>query len=343
MFDKLKDTNQLLMKAELKPVQGDIFQPTGFPDIGAATYELPDGSRMILVESAQSMANRLEAQIVGSDGGLLPEFKGLSYIKVQMEGGSTATTTSLIEAHRLNSPFIISDKKFQDQFKKEADYEKGKHLNWQKIAKTLFMYDVNCLLHGIFLANLEDGRIKVPRALSAFIEARGVREAVNGGVKFNRLDPTGTLRAENYDENVYGNVIFQRVEYTAETITAYFNLDLDLLRSYRLPPEATELLMLLALYKIRAFLDRSIRLRSRCHLAVVNGLKVTEPQKYEVPATVDLLKDLQTSIGKCKKHFAEPPVKEIITKVVIKKKTENTEATEQEQNTDSSETEDGPK
>src|SRR5207253_6245313 len=36
------------------------FQPTGFPDLGAATYDGPEGKKMLLVESAQSMANRLE-------------------------------------------------------------------------------------------------------------------------------------------------------------------------------------------------------------------------------------------------------------------------------------------
>jgi CRISPR-associated protein Csb1 len=348
MFDELKYANQLLMQAELRPVQGDIFQPTGFKDIGAATYQLPESkgsTRMILVESAQSMANRLENQIVGLDGSLLEEFEGLSYIMVQLEmnGKMSGQTSSLVEAHRLNSPFIISDQDFQKAFKEEADYEKGKHLNWEKIARTLFKYDVNCLLHGIFLSNLEDGRIKVPRALSSFIEARGVREAVNGGVKLNPLDPTGKVRAENFDKDVYGHVPYQRVEYTAETITAYFNLDVDLIRSYRLPPEATELLILLALYKVRAFLDHSIRLRSRCHFALVNRLEVTEPEKYEVPQINRLLQDLQNSIRKCKALFNDPPDTKIITRVVLKKDDKNIEAAEQEENADLLDTDDGPK
>ena len=39
-----------------RPVQGDRFQPTGFPSLGAATYQTKDGVKL-LVESAQSMAN----------------------------------------------------------------------------------------------------------------------------------------------------------------------------------------------------------------------------------------------------------------------------------------------
>ena len=57
MFGGLKGAPRLLMEAELKPVQGARFQPTGFADLGAALYERPDGVRMVLVESAQSVAN----------------------------------------------------------------------------------------------------------------------------------------------------------------------------------------------------------------------------------------------------------------------------------------------
>ena len=60
-LDKLKDQPRLLLQAKLKPVQGSRFQPTGFPDLGAATFDGPGGTKMLLVESAQSMANRLES------------------------------------------------------------------------------------------------------------------------------------------------------------------------------------------------------------------------------------------------------------------------------------------
>ena len=60
-LEPLKTAPRLLLKATLQPLQGTRFQPTGFPDLGAATYDGPDGKKMLLVESAQSMANRLEA------------------------------------------------------------------------------------------------------------------------------------------------------------------------------------------------------------------------------------------------------------------------------------------
>jgi CRISPR-associated protein Csb1 len=61
LFDRLANEPRLLMEAELRPLQTPRFQPTGFPDLGPARYQLHDGTEMLLVESAQSVANRLEA------------------------------------------------------------------------------------------------------------------------------------------------------------------------------------------------------------------------------------------------------------------------------------------
>ncbi len=71
-FD-LPNAPRLLIEAKLAPLQGVRFQPTGFPDLGAATYALHDGTEMLLVKSAQSMANRLEAVCWGEGAGELVE------------------------------------------------------------------------------------------------------------------------------------------------------------------------------------------------------------------------------------------------------------------------------
>ena len=88
MFETLKNTNRLLMEVEFSPVQGDRFQPTGFPDLGGATYQLADGTRMLLVESAQSMANRLENTIVGPDNELLKELYRAILYPCPIDGGN---------------------------------------------------------------------------------------------------------------------------------------------------------------------------------------------------------------------------------------------------------------
>src|SRR5690625_2113376 len=99
----LKTTSRLLVTATLKPLLGSRFQPTGFPDLGAATYKTADGTSMLLVESAQSMANRLEevAWDAPANDWKSP-LKGLPYVAVNDSNGEQITN-SLLEAHRLNS------------------------------------------------------------------------------------------------------------------------------------------------------------------------------------------------------------------------------------------------
>src|SRR6056297_1368407 len=99
-FFLLQQSPRLLIEAELQPIQGTRFQPTGFPDLGAAVYEGPDGTSMLLVESAQSMANRLEAVCWDrqADDWVNP-LKGLPVIKVLDQQGQPLTN-SVLEAHR---------------------------------------------------------------------------------------------------------------------------------------------------------------------------------------------------------------------------------------------------
>ena len=318
MSETLAGAQRLLMEVDLRPVQGDRFQPTGFADLGAAVYERPDGMRMILVESAQSMANRLEHGCLAGDGPrIAPELEGLPYIVAELSGDAKAETSSLIEAHRINSPYIISDKGFQKSFVERAGYARGQPLNWAKIAGALFHYDPSSLLHGVFLANLEDGRVKVPRALTAFIEAEDVREAASGGVKNNPIDPSGKIRAEAEPDNVYSNVPYHRMEYTAKRITAYFNLDLAAITGYSLAPEARDLLIALGLYKIRHFLDGGLRLRTACDLCPKGAERTVSPAGFTLPSQMDLLDTVQKSIIACasKGLFAKPPATIIKTKV----------------------------
>ena len=46
VFDELKNESRLLIEAQLRPVQGDRFQATGFADLGPAEYHAPDGTPM---------------------------------------------------------------------------------------------------------------------------------------------------------------------------------------------------------------------------------------------------------------------------------------------------------
>lgn len=306
-FSGLSDAPRLLIEADLKPVQGDRFQATGFADLGPARYELHDGTQLLLVESAQSMANRMEAACWDEPaGGLISELQGLPYIEVRRDGA--ALTNSILEAHRINSPYILEgdDASVFDALHEElAGMEIGP-VDIGKLARALLRYDANAVLHGVFLAKkqLAGGRLRLPRVISGFIEAGDVREVESGGVKNDRVDPSGDTRQG------FGNVPFHRTEFTAQRITAYFNLDLALLRGYGLGDDATVLLIALSLFKIRRFLSAGPRLRTACDLELTDGLRVTRPDGFAVPEEKDLVQTVKSKIATCAKAglFAHPPV-----------------------------------
>ncbi len=303
-LEKLKDQPRLLLKAALKPVQGTRFQPTGFPDLGAATYDGPDGRKMLLVESAQSMANRLETvcwDTVANDWAT--PLKGLPVVKVKDKTGKPLTN-SVLEAHRLNSPYILEgkDKSFLDKLKMElAIAEKG-IVDLKKLTATLLKYDTNALLHGVFLAKKEiaGGRMRLPRALTAFVEAENVTVAASGGVKNDAVDPSGDTAKG------FGNVPFHRDEYCGK-ITAFFNLDLALIRGFGLGADVEALLVSIAFFKIQKFLRDGLRLRTACDLEIDGHLVVQRPEGFVVPTLDELEKTLPGLIKKASEGFANPP------------------------------------
>ncbi len=301
-FEALADAPRLLVEARLRPVQGTRFQPTGFPDLGAAEYPLPGGDdrRGLLVESAQSMANRLEAVCWDEErDDLLAPLQGLPYVVSRLPDGSV--TNSILEAHRLNSPYLVNSEGFA-KIKDAIGFEEAKPFDRRKLAAALMRFDPNSLIHGIFLEKV-GGVVRLPRVLSAFIEAADVTVASSGGVKVDRVQPSTKENEETTfygkAKDGYGNVPYHRDEYVAVEIKAYFNLDLALLRGYRLGPAASDLLITLALYKIRRFLDGGLRLRTACDLDVVD-LAVTRPAGFELPITSELERAMLTCIAACR-------------------------------------------
>ncbi len=313
----LSDAVRILIEVNLRPAQGARFQPTGFPSLGAAVFRGPNNAEMLLVESAQSMANRLEA-VAWDDAAddLVPVFAGLPYVATTVDG---RTTDSIREAHRLNSPYLIGG--IKDELSKlagiagkkskgkassedgEADESSGVDL--RKLARAVFHFDPSSVLHGVFLEKIV-GAARLTRVLSAFVEATGVRAAESGGVKNDRIDPVG--RGKGGADKGFGNVPYARTEYTAEKITAYFSVDLALVRSYGLGAPAEQLLVAIALWKIRKFVEVGTRLRTACDLEQEGEPRVTRPSGFMLPSSDDLEKIIIGDIKRCREAglFAEP-------------------------------------
>jgi CRISPR-associated protein Csb1 len=295
-LSKLNSHHDLLFEIPLRVRQGDRFQPTGFPDLGAAEFDTPEG-RALLVESAQSMANRLEAVCWDERANdLVEELRGLSYVKVEIEeGGKRYLTSSVTDSHRLNSPYILEtrDRTFFEELQRELDALARGPIDRKVLAKKLLKYDAGSLIHGVFLAKeqLAGGRLRVARALTAFIEADGVKVAPSGGSKQDRVDPTGKAYQQGGAEKGFGHIPFPRDEYTAEKITLYASVDLAQIRGYGLGEDATDMLMLLALYKLRVFVDNPMRLRTACTFELKNGGEVESKNVsgFKLPNVVDLI------------------------------------------------------
>lgn len=322
-LSKLQDEKRLLFTVPLRPVQGNRFQPTGFPDLGAATFNAPmlegDSAACLLVESPQSMANRMELTVWDSGQNKLKDFaKGLSYVRVVTEKGNHLTS-SIEEAHRLNSVYIENgnEKKFHKELAKEMEYSEKNPINRKKLVDTVFKYDVNSLLHGVFLESI-GGRLRIARALSAFIEAEEVEVVASGGVKNDHVQPGTERGSKRTAAEGFGNVPYPREEYAAKKINAYFNLDVSQIRGYGLNADAERLLTLLGLYKIRALLDDDLRLRTACDFMVVfDSITADRPQSFKIPERTELENDLKDAISKCKSMFAGD---DGITKVTYKSK-----------------------
>ncbi len=330
-LSELDSASRFLMTVLLRPVQGDRFQPTGFPSLGAATYQIREGAKL-LVESAQSMANRLEVTCWdAARNAPVQALDGISHVTVtrgkDKNDKPRFLTDSMLEAHRLNSPYILnsSDRSFLDPFLAELRSQLGEEvvnennglINRNGFAQVLVKYDIGSLIHGVFLSNkvklnasdgkpdsIAGGRLRVTRALSAFIEASGVAVAASGGVKNDYVNPSGDTSSG------FGNVPFARDEYVAERIDCHFNLDLAHIRGYGLDPNVQKLLILLALYRVRKLLDGDLRLRTACDLEPVDrdNLLASRPKGFRLPSLPVLEAAVKSAIGDCKEMMVHTTV-----------------------------------
>jgi len=216
--------------------------------------------------------------------------------------------TVVITQQRLNSPYLLrgKDRSFFDQLKSELGGLEEGPIDRKKLAKVLLKYDVGSLIHGVFFSSgaksdrdLAGGRLRIARAISVFIEATGVRVAASGGVKNDHVHP-GKVQGDS--KNIYGNIIFARDEFTAESIDCHVNIDLAQIRGYGLGEDAERLLTLLALHRLRKLLDGDLRLRTACDLEPVDREKITadRPNNFALPSLAELEKDMPEAIEACK-------------------------------------------
>ena len=321
---------RLTLHANLKPASGlDRFQPAGFPEIGHVIYDAPRPDvdrvqKVCIVDSAASMANHLETVCLASEHSLdlVDELEGMPYVECRTdEGGPNVTdsdrgprrlvVTSLSEGHRLASTYFLDgtlagsgkldDRKFGDVLREEfgiADLGKKSHPlpeQWWSVFSTIFGYDPNSLVHGVLFPAMG---IKLPRMLTAHLEAFDAFRVRSSGVKFDKLGKTSS-----------GQPIFSVDEETASEIVATFVIDLALLRSFGqgdrgLNGAQKEFLLALALWKIERLLRGPFRYRSNCDLEL-HELRI---RGHEEPVELHAV-DIKSAIGKA--GFRDSPVAQV--------------------------------
>jgi CRISPR-associated protein Csb1 len=331
--DVLKGESPLVLTATLEPIAGDRFQPAGFPEIGHVIYKAPrqDGSteNVCIVDSAASMANHLETvcQRGAHDLDLVDELSGMPYIRCvtgELVDGKLPNdkretiVTSLTEGHRIASNYFLDGAALKsDGAKNDGKFEGELITNfgivlpgsskahpppekWWDVFKGIFEIDPNSLVHGVLFPRWQ---IKIPRGLTAHLEAFGAGRVDRSGVKFDRLGKTTS-----------GQPIFAVDDATAESIRATFVIDVSLIRSFGrtkkvegkdtqlgLSDKQQEFLVALALWKIQRLLASPFRFRSGCHLRCTT----LESYDHEVELDVDIGRAI-TAAG-----FGQQPITDV--------------------------------
>jgi CRISPR-associated protein Csb1 len=298
-------SSRAILAIELEPIAGSRFQPTGFPDLGAATFKRGHrDEELLLVESVQSMANHLEAMTWDAARNQPAEtVAALPYVRV-VDADGHFLSSSRLEAHRLAASYVLDSRldgtKMRSVLQEKFGLAKGRPLDIRRVIREVAALDPVSLVHGVFFAQSSwPWQPKIARALTAFIEATNVQPAVSGGVKRDSVVNTTKDAADGLTTREgYGMVPHHRIEYTAESINLHVVIDEQQLRSYGLSAQMTELLSALAAWEIATLLDNGLRLRTACDLVPKDA--------SALPNVDDAHERLVTAIAAAKDELAAP-------------------------------------
>ena len=252
-----------------------IQLPT-FQDVGNAVFSRPDGVQSGILDTHASMANRLEAAVWNEpQETVINCLEQMPFVSVRSPSNQLVTA-SVLESHRLNSPYIFKSKMpgqketFEQYFAerlKPADGTPGGYK--PELAKIFAEIDPCSLIHGTFMSYsknfmLSGAGSKLTAALTGFAEVSNISPVEYGTAKQDRIN----TKQDAFGKSSEGFGTFQTPAtlWYAEQIAAYYHLDIDLLHSYQLGNTFVEWAVCVSLLKIFRFIKRGLRLRSHCIL-----------------------------------------------------------------------------
>lgn len=267
----LSQGDRLIVQVDWQPLLNSRFQPTNFPNLGAAEYTT-HGETTLVVDSPQSMANRLEG-LSWDEASMKPcgPFAGLPYVEVRSAATKQYLTSSRQEAHRLNGAWLRGSKTADQRdwiavLNDRLELAQDRPLNWRRACRAVYDLDPFALMHGVFFSDAKiHGQPKIPRAITATMDALRAKSVTSGGVKKDAVGTRNEFTGGSGEG--YGSIPYPRVEYTADVIRSLFVLDVEQLRSYGLDAERTEILFLLGVWEIAQYVAKPRRHRTFCDLA----------------------------------------------------------------------------
>jgi CRISPR-associated protein Csb1 len=286
ILDQMYSKDRVIITAKLTLANGAFLQPTGFPDIGSCIYTDADGNRRCLVESEQSMANRLEAVCMKSPGRWADVLQHLPVIEVR-DANDRLLATNLTEPHRIASSYVLEGKLNGSDVKtmltdKLGLVEGGASWPLDKrsaLEKLVFALDPAALLHGFQFVQWKFVGLRQTRLLSARLECLLAEEPEvhYGMVKFDLLEPSSQGEGTNKGQSIASK---SRAVPAKDGIKATFDIDLLGLKNLAVDEPQKKFLLALALWKIGALLSNqasfdarsrqtgpALRLRADCYLS----------------------------------------------------------------------------
>jgi CRISPR-associated protein Csb1 len=315
LLEQLYAQDRVVITASLKLTNGRFLQPTGFPDIDACIYRDKEGRRWCLVESEQSMSNRLEAVCMKSPGVWVDDLKGLPLIAVKNKAHDLLAT-NLTEPHRIASSYILDGKRVGNTGDMRALFESKLGLRnggdfWpldkrKDLEELVFALDPAALLHGFQFVQWKFVGLRQTRLIHARLEAELAEEPEvhYQMVKFDQIEQ-GTQPETNK-----GQSIAAKSRIVPKNIVATFEIDVLGLKSLSLEEDRKKFLLGLALWKIGTFLANkpsfdarsrstgpSLRLRADCYLTCDESISWSGNSSTGTTTATQLIGARPTGLG----------------------------------------------